>query len=99
MSHWSDNPELWDEILKKEFLRRFEPAFGEDIPEELVDYVHDMDNFYHWLEETFGWQWALDVASVAEADYWADYTDYVHTMMEDRNVGESKESRTEEEIR
>ena len=84
MSYWSDNPELWEEILKKEFLRRIEKALGREPVDAIVEIVYEQDNFYLWLEQMFGTEYALKIATEAEADYWGGYIDYVHDSMEER---------------
>lgn len=84
MSYWSDNPELWEEILKKEFLRDLEEENGHPVSDEIAEFIYEQDDFYLWLEQICGTDYALKVAAEAEADYWGGYIDYIHDSMEDR---------------
>jgi hypothetical protein len=76
------DPELYEELLKKAFLRNFEELFG-TVPDEICQFVHDKENFYYWIDENIGWQYALKISQEAEADYWSGLIDEVMYKKED----------------
>ena len=87
MSWVSDNPELYDELLKQELIGRIEKAFGTNNVGHLTDFIYELDNVYNWMGEAFGTKFALDIAAEAEANYWSGLIDHVHDRMKENGYG------------
>jgi len=87
MSWVSDNPELYDDLLKQELIDRMEKAFGENNIVNLVDFIYEVDNVYYWMEEAFGTKFTLDVAAEAEANYWSGMIDHCCDTMKEAGYG------------
>ena len=87
MSWVSDNPELYDDLLKQEIIRRVEKAFGSNNVAHLVDVIYELDDVYSWMGEAFGTKFALDVTAEAEANYWSGMIDYHYDRMKEAGYG------------
>lgn len=83
MSWVSDNPELYEELLKKEFLRDVEEEIGHPVSDAVAEFIYEQDNFYTWLEQILGIEYALKIAHDAESDYWGGLIDYHHDRMKE----------------
>lgn len=68
MSYWSHNPEVLDEITRKEFLCRIDDAPGECIIN--FNYADGGEIDYYWLIKKFGEDFALSIMVEAEQNYW-----------------------------
>mgnify|MGYP000512813000 CR=1 FL=1 len=87
MSWVSDNPELYDELLKQEVIERIEKAFGVNNVNHLADIIYELDNVYDWMGKAFGTKFALDVAAEAEANYWSGMIDHCYEQLKEARYG------------
>ena len=69
--NWRNNPELYDELISREFLRRQVSAPGECI----VNFGGKFYVTFDWLTEKFGSAFALDVITEAEYGHWESVYD------------------------
>ena len=80
MSYWNNHPELYDEIIVKELVRRgivTTEAAEETEAWELVNQHKDRKDFHI-------------ITTDAEADYWSGLADNIKDRMEDEKIGRSK---------